>query len=114
MPNKILYAVATSAYERWNPSEKDAIEEFLRAHDIDPADVPVGSGNEIVVTRLEHSGEEWLSVWVHAHDSLGRPIRCEHCPGCVKSTEISRRLTKPPPRVRFASYAFVDESPTQP
>lgn len=108
--NKILFAVATKAYERWLPEERNAVEDFLRAHDIDPTEVPVGSGNEIVVTRLDQSGEEWLSVWVNDGED-GRPVRCPHCPGCVKSKRVSRPLKTPPPRVRFASYAFVDAPP---
>lgn len=111
MKNDIVYVLPTGGYDRWTSDERTSVEQFLRDHDIDPADVSVNrsGGNEIVVHLLADGSME-LSVWAMDRQD-GKAILCPHCPGCARQHKVKvplRTAVPAHPAAHIASAVTVE------
>ena len=93
--SSIVWFDSPRHFTRWGETERADVEEFLRAHDIEPRDVQIGGGNEMAVWLLP-SGVMELSVWVADLDN-GAMVRCPTCPACVRQKLVTREVTMPLP-----------------
>jgi hypothetical protein len=98
----VVYQVSARNYYNWAKADRDAVEAFLRAHDIEPRIVGVTDGS-IVVRRLPDGTLE-LDLWVHDLED-GLRVSCPTCPSCVKQKRIRQPLKVSPPNVTGAYIA---------
>jgi len=102
--NKVIYHLSSRDYHAWTPEERHTVEEFLRAHDIEPGEVPIGDSANSIVVRAKPSGVLEIDMWVHDLQD-GKRVKCPTCPGCVRQKRIKRDLKTPLPKVSAAYEA---------
>jgi hypothetical protein len=107
-----IYYLDTSGYYEWTAEDRVAVESWLREHDIDPKDVPVGDGVASPTVHILPSGERELRMWVFDRQD-GSVIRCPTCPSCPRRKRVTRIVKTALPSVAGA-YVAPDFTLTRP
>ncbi|HEX6969124.1 MAG TPA: hypothetical protein VF174_09980 [Micromonosporaceae bacterium] len=87
-----------------------AVEEFLRAHGINPLAFVVG--NELVVHEHD-DGSLWLHTWrVVGNVPVTEAQTCPHCPACIEQEPVEVPLAAPVPMLPGAWVSDREHVPT--
>lgn len=99
----IVYQWYSGGYFSMTPAQREAADDFVRAHDIDPRTVTIDNS---LVVEVDDDGDFWLRTWRAVTAGPKVEFRmCPHCPGCVEQEQVRVPLVMPVPEL---PGAFLD------
>ncbi|TDB98257.1 hypothetical protein E1091_07865 [Micromonospora fluostatini] len=91
----VVYSWDSGGYFTLESHQRAAVDAFVRAHDVEPALVPVGN-----VLRVEADDAGfWLCVWRATEDPGEAYDPCPYCPECIRQELVRVPLVAPAPEL---------------